>query len=166
MKSSQPGNSAGTPIKIEDPNQFVPLNTDPTEVLDKRNRVSWKHHHTFQTTLPLRVRMLYTKNSKDINIIFNIKDSWTWFMIWLDFFFFFSDKRTAPRWPDDSRTKVSVISRHCCGHHTRTSEYINHLYEKLMQSHTAWNTVCHHILHFFLKCLDTFSKILLQLLNC
>uniref|UniRef100_A0A669CEG6 Adducin 3 (gamma) b n=1 Tax=Oreochromis niloticus TaxID=8128 RepID=A0A669CEG6_ORENI len=38
MKSSQPGNSVGTPIKIEDPNQFVPLNTDPTEVLDKRNR--------------------------------------------------------------------------------------------------------------------------------
>lgn len=40
MKSSQPGYSVGTPIKIEDPNQFVPLNTDPTEVLDKRNRVS------------------------------------------------------------------------------------------------------------------------------
>uniref|UniRef100_A0A7N8WZM9 Adducin 3 (gamma) b n=1 Tax=Mastacembelus armatus TaxID=205130 RepID=A0A7N8WZM9_9TELE len=44
MKSSQPGNNTGTPIKIEDPNQFVPLNTDPTEVLDKRNRVSCKHH--------------------------------------------------------------------------------------------------------------------------
>lgn len=41
MKSSQPGNSVGTPIKIEDPNQFVPLNTNPTEVLDKRNRVSF-----------------------------------------------------------------------------------------------------------------------------
>lgn len=40
MKSSQPGNNVGTPIKIEDPNQFVPLNTDPTEVQDKRNRVS------------------------------------------------------------------------------------------------------------------------------
>lgn len=40
MKSSQPGTNIGTPIKIEDPNQFVPLNTDPTEVLDKRNRVS------------------------------------------------------------------------------------------------------------------------------
>lgn len=39
MKSSQPGNNIGTPIKIEDPNQFVPLNTDPTEVQDKRNRV-------------------------------------------------------------------------------------------------------------------------------
>lgn len=41
MKSSQPGNTTGTPIKIEDPNQFVPLNTNPTEVLDKRNRVSF-----------------------------------------------------------------------------------------------------------------------------
>lgn len=41
MKSSQPGNNIGTPIRIEDPNQFVPLNTDPTEVQDKRNRVSW-----------------------------------------------------------------------------------------------------------------------------
>uniref|UniRef100_A0A8C3ARS7 Adducin 3 (gamma) b n=1 Tax=Cyclopterus lumpus TaxID=8103 RepID=A0A8C3ARS7_CYCLU len=38
MKSSEPGNNIGTSIKIEDPNQFVPLNTDPTEVLDKRNR--------------------------------------------------------------------------------------------------------------------------------
>lgn len=45
MKSSQPGNSVGTPIKIEDPNQFVPLNTDPTEVKDKRNRVSSLHPH-------------------------------------------------------------------------------------------------------------------------
>uniref|UniRef100_A0A665WQ32 Gamma-adducin-like n=1 Tax=Echeneis naucrates TaxID=173247 RepID=A0A665WQ32_ECHNA len=30
----------GTPIRIEDPNQFVPLNTDPSEVLEKRNKVS------------------------------------------------------------------------------------------------------------------------------
>ncbi|GLD50861.1 adducin 3 (gamma) a isoform X1, partial [Lates japonicus] len=29
----------GTPIRIEDPNQFVPLNTDPSEVLEKRNRI-------------------------------------------------------------------------------------------------------------------------------
>lgn len=40
MKSSQPGNNVGTPIKIEDANQFVPLNTNPAEVQDKRNRVS------------------------------------------------------------------------------------------------------------------------------
>lgn len=31
--------SSGTPIKIEDPNQFVPLNTNPNEVLEKRNKV-------------------------------------------------------------------------------------------------------------------------------
>ncbi|XP_049552982.1 gamma-adducin isoform X4 [Orcinus orca] len=30
--------SSGTPIKIEDPNQFVPLNTNPNEVLEKRNK--------------------------------------------------------------------------------------------------------------------------------
>ncbi|XP_032137469.1 gamma-adducin isoform X2 [Sapajus apella] len=30
--------SGGTPIKIEDPNQFVPLNTNPNEVLEKRNK--------------------------------------------------------------------------------------------------------------------------------
>lgn len=29
----------GTPIRIEDPNQFVPLNTDPSEVRLKRNKV-------------------------------------------------------------------------------------------------------------------------------
>ncbi|XP_016890854.1 adducin 3 (gamma) a isoform X1 [Cynoglossus semilaevis] len=29
----------GTPIRIEDPNQFVPLNTNPTEVLEKRNKI-------------------------------------------------------------------------------------------------------------------------------
>uniref|UniRef100_A0A3Q2G611 Adducin 3 (gamma) a n=1 Tax=Cyprinodon variegatus TaxID=28743 RepID=A0A3Q2G611_CYPVA len=29
----------GTPIRIEDPNQFVPLNTDPTEVQQKRNKM-------------------------------------------------------------------------------------------------------------------------------
>lgn len=29
----------GTPIRIEDPNQFVPLNTDPSEVLEKRNKI-------------------------------------------------------------------------------------------------------------------------------
>lgn len=128
MKSLEPGNSIGTPIKIEDPNQFVPLNTDPTEVLDKRNQVIWKHHHTFHTTLPLHVIMRVA-----YDIVCNIKDSWTSVMILLYYYYccifiylFISDKRTAPRWPDDSRTKVSVTSRHCCWHRTRTSEYINH----------------------------------------
>lgn len=52
MKSSQPGNSVGTPIKIEDPNQFVPLNTDPTEVLDKRNRIKEQHRGDQMTAGP------------------------------------------------------------------------------------------------------------------
>ncbi|KAM9847597.1 adducin 3 (gamma) b [Aulostomus maculatus] len=52
MKSSQPGNSIGTPIKIEDPNQFVPLNTDPTEVLDKRNRIKEQHRGDLMTSGP------------------------------------------------------------------------------------------------------------------
>ncbi|XP_074502193.1 gamma-adducin-like [Sebastes fasciatus] len=52
MKSSQPGYSIGTPIKIEDPNQFVPLNTDPTEVLDKRNRIKEQHRGDLMTSGP------------------------------------------------------------------------------------------------------------------
>uniref|UniRef100_A0A671VF83 Adducin 3 (gamma) b n=1 Tax=Sparus aurata TaxID=8175 RepID=A0A671VF83_SPAAU len=52
MKSSQPGNSVGTPIKIEDPNQFVPLNTDPTEVQDKRNRIKEQHRGDQMTPGP------------------------------------------------------------------------------------------------------------------
>uniref|UniRef100_A0A9J7XIJ9 Adducin 3 (gamma) b n=2 Tax=Cyprinus carpio TaxID=7962 RepID=A0A9J7XIJ9_CYPCA len=38
MKSEESGNCKDTPIKIEDPNQFVPLNTNPGEVLEKRNK--------------------------------------------------------------------------------------------------------------------------------
>ncbi|NWX51582.1 ADDB protein, partial [Steatornis caripensis] len=34
--------SSGTPIRIENPNQFVPLYTDPQEVLEMRNKV-WSH---------------------------------------------------------------------------------------------------------------------------
>ncbi|XP_068183038.1 adducin 3 (gamma) b [Antennarius striatus] len=52
MKSSQPGNKIGTPIKIEDPNQFVPLNTDPTEVQDKRNRIKEQHRGDQMTPGP------------------------------------------------------------------------------------------------------------------
>ncbi|XP_020486538.1 adducin 3 (gamma) b [Labrus bergylta] len=52
MKSSEPGNSIGTPIKIEDPNQFVPLNTNPTEVLDKRNRIKEQHRGEQMTPGP------------------------------------------------------------------------------------------------------------------
>ncbi|XP_068423690.1 adducin 3 (gamma) b isoform X1 [Clinocottus analis] len=52
MKSSEPGNSIGTPIKIEDPNQFVPLNTNPTEVLDKRNKIKEQHRGDLMTSGP------------------------------------------------------------------------------------------------------------------
>ncbi|XP_049591380.1 adducin 3 (gamma) b isoform X1 [Syngnathus scovelli] len=52
MKSSEPGKSMGTPIKIEDPNQFVPLNTDPTEVLHKRNRIKEQHRGDLMTSGP------------------------------------------------------------------------------------------------------------------
>uniref|UniRef100_A0A671VHD1 Adducin 3 (gamma) b n=1 Tax=Sparus aurata TaxID=8175 RepID=A0A671VHD1_SPAAU len=45
-------NSVGTPIKIEDPNQFVPLNTDPTEVQDKRNRIKEQHRGDQMTPGP------------------------------------------------------------------------------------------------------------------
>ena len=36
----------GTPIRIEDANQFVPLNTDPSEVQQKRNKVRNTLHHS------------------------------------------------------------------------------------------------------------------------
>lgn len=39
MKAEDSSKVSGTPIKIEDPNQFVPLNTNPNEVLEKRNKV-------------------------------------------------------------------------------------------------------------------------------
>ncbi|XP_060767605.1 adducin 3 (gamma) a isoform X2 [Neoarius graeffei] len=39
MRSEDGGSSSGTPIRIEDPNQFVPLNTNPSEVLQKRNKI-------------------------------------------------------------------------------------------------------------------------------
>lgn len=52
MKSADPTNSSGTPIKIEDPNQFVPLNTDPTEVMNKRNKIKEQHRGDQMTAGP------------------------------------------------------------------------------------------------------------------
>ncbi|CAL1577579.1 unnamed protein product [Knipowitschia caucasica] len=52
MKSAEPGNNLGIPIKIEDPNQFVPLNTDPTEVMNKRNRIKEQHRGYLMTAGP------------------------------------------------------------------------------------------------------------------
>nr|XP_057921194.1 adducin 3 (gamma) a isoform X2 [Doryrhamphus excisus] len=42
----------GTPICIEDPNQFVPLNTDPNEVLQKRNKIREQNRCDVMTSGP------------------------------------------------------------------------------------------------------------------
>ncbi|XP_028256746.1 adducin 3 (gamma) a isoform X3 [Parambassis ranga] len=42
----------GTPIRIEDPNQFVPLNTDPSEVLQKRNKIREQNRLDVMTSGP------------------------------------------------------------------------------------------------------------------
>ncbi|XP_057700298.1 adducin 3 (gamma) a isoform X2 [Corythoichthys intestinalis] len=42
----------GTPIRIEDPNQFVPLNTDPKEVLQKRNKIREQNRSEVTTSGP------------------------------------------------------------------------------------------------------------------
>ncbi|XP_072280433.1 gamma-adducin isoform X2 [Pyxicephalus adspersus] len=45
-------NSSGCPIKIEDPNQFVPLNTNPTDVLEKRNKIREQNRYDLKTAGP------------------------------------------------------------------------------------------------------------------
>uniref|UniRef100_A0A8C4DN89 Adducin 3 n=1 Tax=Dicentrarchus labrax TaxID=13489 RepID=A0A8C4DN89_DICLA len=42
----------GTPIRIEDPNQFVPLNTNPSEVLEKRNKIREQNRFDVMTSGP------------------------------------------------------------------------------------------------------------------
>lgn len=42
----------GTPIRIEDPNQFVPLNTDPNDVLEKRNKIREQNRFDLKTSGP------------------------------------------------------------------------------------------------------------------
>ncbi|KAK7930127.1 hypothetical protein WMY93_006522 [Mugilogobius chulae] len=42
----------GTPIRIEDPNQFVPLNTNPTEVLEKRNKIREQNRYDMKSSGP------------------------------------------------------------------------------------------------------------------
>ncbi|EHB09718.1 Gamma-adducin [Heterocephalus glaber] len=44
--------SSGTPIKIEDPNQFVPLNTNPNEVVEKRNKIREQNRYDLKTAGP------------------------------------------------------------------------------------------------------------------
>uniref|UniRef100_A0A3B3BGQ0 Adducin 3 (gamma) a n=1 Tax=Oryzias melastigma TaxID=30732 RepID=A0A3B3BGQ0_ORYME len=43
---------SGTPIRIEDPNQFVPLNTNPHEVLEKRNKIREQNRFDVMTSGP------------------------------------------------------------------------------------------------------------------
>uniref|UniRef100_A0A8C8D520 Class II aldolase/adducin N-terminal domain-containing protein n=1 Tax=Oncorhynchus tshawytscha TaxID=74940 RepID=A0A8C8D520_ONCTS len=52
MKSEETSNGTGTPIKIEDPNQFVPLNTNPTDVLEKRNLIRQQNTGDHMTSGP------------------------------------------------------------------------------------------------------------------
>ncbi|KAM3912708.1 gamma-adducin isoform 2-T5 [Leptodactylus fuscus] len=44
--------SSGNPIKIEDPNAFVPLNTNPTDVLEKRNKIREQNRYDLKTAGP------------------------------------------------------------------------------------------------------------------
>ncbi|XP_054238626.1 gamma-adducin isoform X2 [Indicator indicator] len=52
MKADDSSISGGTPIKIEDPNQFVPLNTNPSEVLEKRNKIREQNRYDLKTAGP------------------------------------------------------------------------------------------------------------------
>ncbi|XP_077083021.1 adducin 3 (gamma) a isoform X2 [Siphateles boraxobius] len=57
MKSDDGGNTSGTPIRIEDPNQFVPLNTNPSEVLQKRNKIREQNRFDMMTAGPQSQRL-------------------------------------------------------------------------------------------------------------
>uniref|UniRef100_A0A8C1B3L5 Adducin 3 (gamma) a n=1 Tax=Cyprinus carpio carpio TaxID=630221 RepID=A0A8C1B3L5_CYPCA len=57
MKSDDGGNTSGTPIRIEDPNQFVPLNTNPSEVLEKRSKIREQNRFDMMTAGPQSQRL-------------------------------------------------------------------------------------------------------------
>ncbi|XP_039550579.1 adducin 3 (gamma) a isoform X3 [Pimephales promelas] len=57
MKSDDGGNASGTPIRIEDPNQFVPMNTNPSEVLQKRNKIREQNRFDMMTAGPQSQRL-------------------------------------------------------------------------------------------------------------
>lgn len=57
MKSDDGGNTSGTPIRIEDPNQFVPLNTNPSDVLEKRNKIREQNRFDMMTAGPQSQRL-------------------------------------------------------------------------------------------------------------
>lgn len=50
--NAQQKNCSGTAIKIEDPNQFVPLNTNPSDVLEKRNKIREQNRYDMKTAGP------------------------------------------------------------------------------------------------------------------
>ncbi|ROL45251.1 Gamma-adducin [Anabarilius grahami] len=52
LKSEESGSCKDTPIRIEDPNQFVPLNTNPSEVLEKRNKIREQNRADLMTAGP------------------------------------------------------------------------------------------------------------------
>lgn len=53
VKAEDPSKvSGGTAIKIEDPNQFVPLNTNPSDVLQKRNKIREQNRYDLKTAGP------------------------------------------------------------------------------------------------------------------
>nr|AAH76963.1 add3 protein [Xenopus tropicalis] len=53
MKAEQQDKtSSGFPIKIEDPNQFVPMNTNPTHVLQTRNKIREQNRFDLKTAGP------------------------------------------------------------------------------------------------------------------
>ncbi|TSK67261.1 Gamma-adducin [Bagarius yarrelli] len=52
MRSEDGGSSSGTPIRIEDPNQFVPLNTNPSDVLLKRSKIREQNRFDMKTAGP------------------------------------------------------------------------------------------------------------------
>lgn len=57
MKSDDGGNTSGTPIRIEDPNQFVPMNTNPSDVLEKRNKIREQNRFDMMTAGPQSQRL-------------------------------------------------------------------------------------------------------------
>ncbi|XP_058615646.1 adducin 3 (gamma) a isoform X3 [Onychostoma macrolepis] len=57
MKSDDGGNPSGTPIRIEDPNQFVPMNTNPSDVLEKRNKIREQNRFDMMTAGPQSQRL-------------------------------------------------------------------------------------------------------------
>lgn len=98
MKSEDSGSCKDTPIKIEDPNQFVPLNTNPSEVLEKRNKVCVRESE--QSRLCPQIVFPTLKHC---------------------FVYGGLDSGAEQSGFKDGRTKVSTAGRHCDRQTTRSS---------------------------------------------